>query len=72
MQKEYEEHNDETAAQFKNLLFAHAVINGIPKLYYEIYPVEPREDDIDEEWTVPRTQEELQDMLGRFQVSRMA
>lgn len=56
--------------EFKNLIFAQAFANQNRELFYTLYP-EHKPENIahnPEDWTVPRTTEELEAMMAEFQV----
>lgn len=72
MQKENEESDEAASRAFKNTLFAHAIGTNNPKLFFALYPQQEQyvEEDNEEEFFIPRNEEELQEQLRRFNVQR--
>jgi hypothetical protein len=72
MRKEIEVDDAEAAAEFKNMLFAHALVNQNPDFFFKLYPQDfgmSEEDESQLEWQVPRTEAELQKMMAEFGVA---
>jgi len=72
MRKEIEQDDAEAAAEFKNMLFAHALVNQNPDFFFKMYPQDfgmSEDDEAELEWQVPRSEAELQRMIADFNVA---
>lgn len=62
MKQENELGEELSAGQFRDQFFLHSVASQNPRLYQELYA----EPDVPEDWEVPQTPEELQDMISEL------
>lgn len=72
MRKEIEQDDAEAAAAFKNMLFAHALVNQNPEFFFKMYPQDfgmSEDEEAELEWQIPRTEAELHKMMAEFGVS---
>lgn len=62
--------------EFKNQIFAHAFANQNPDLFYAMYPEYAQRGGHPsqgvEEWEVPRSEDELREMMSRWNVHRVS
>jgi hypothetical protein len=65
MQKDAEEKKSVEAESFKEMIFAHSIVNGNREAFTKLYP-EYASKQRDEEWEIPQTPEELQQALSEF------
>jgi hypothetical protein len=69
MRKEMEEKDEEQAAQFKNLLFAHSIGHENTELFLKLYPEDFGMDSKDEaalEWVRPESPADVQRMMDEL------
>jgi hypothetical protein len=73
MSMDAKEIRDKTAQDFKQMVFGHAIANQNRALFFEMFPEYIRKPEAQEgEWTVPRSEEELQKMLAEWNVGRIS
>lgn len=69
MRKEMEEKDERAAAQFKDNLFAHALINQNPELFFKLYPQDFGMDPKDEAelgFEIPETAADLARIMAEL------
>lgn len=70
IQSEISEAKEERLREFRNMVFAHGVVNGNPDLFYKMFPEDsgtPDEDGV--EWIIPESREDVQDMMAELRAT---
>lgn len=72
MRSEQEQAAEDAELLDKNNLFAHAVINGNPELYFKLFPQEfgiSPEEEQGLDWEIPQTPGDVDEMIAELQAT---